>query len=146
MNIKVYSRSTIERLAAPEVPHIIISVCSSAAEPAVIAEGPHCLGVLRLAFDDLRRPMPDYPQFREFSLEDARQVWAFVEQHVGQAEELRVHCDKGRSRSPGIAAAISKVLTGHHGDLFRRCSPNMLVYNRMLKAHSETSSETSSRK
>jgi predicted protein tyrosine phosphatase len=68
-----------------------------------------------------------------FTENDADQILDFVESHP-EAELIIVHCDGGVSRSAGIAAALSKILTGSDFNIFnsKRYQPNMHVYRTIL--------------
>jgi hypothetical protein len=71
-----------------------------------------------------------------FSCEQAMKVWQFVLRHLPEIERSLVHCDAGMSRSPAVAAAISKVLTGDDSAFFGgRYRPNIRVYRTLLEAH-----------
>ena len=48
-----------------------------------------------------------------------------------------LHCDAGMSRSPGLAAALSKVLVGDDTEFFKRYRPNMRVYRTLLERYYE---------
>lgn len=52
--------------------------------------------------------------------------------HGGAIERIILHCDAGVSRSPGVAAALSKSLLGDDAEFFRRYRPNMRVYRTLL--------------
>jgi predicted protein tyrosine phosphatase len=70
-----------------------------------------------------------------FSLDQARQIWTFVERHQGDVQRVLVHCDMGISRSPAVAAALALVLNGN-GDKFLLADqyvPNTLVYRLLLE-------------
>jgi predicted protein tyrosine phosphatase len=125
-------------------------------------------GVLRLQFHDLDRlpeqPIPligvppdswaaRYPATPEtlFNRSRAVQVLDFVTPHVEQERALRetdrghaavrailVHCDAGWSRSPAVAAALTKSLLGQDDShWFKAKSPNMLVYRTLLNVYYE---------
>jgi predicted protein tyrosine phosphatase len=131
MQFFVYSRDAIERVPAQDVPHVIVSVTSSEGDEANLPSSPHCRGVLRLVFPDLDVPLAGGPSGL-FDIEHARAIWAFVELHRDDIERIVVHCDAGLSRSPAVAAAISKCLTGDDAEFFRRYHPNMRVYRILL--------------
>jgi predicted protein tyrosine phosphatase len=120
-------------------------------------------GVLHLQFHDLDRipeqPIPligvapdswvaQHAPTAEtlFNEKMARQILDFVRAHVMAALALRaqnlrhlgvqailVHCDAGWSRSPAVAAALTKtVFEQDDSHWFRTKSPNMLVYRTLL--------------
>ena len=128
-------------------------------------------GVLRMEFHDLdrvpERPIPligvpaDSWVARNaptpetlFNPERAVQVLDFVRPHVDQKRALRasglghtavraiiVHCDAGWSRSPAVAAALTKTLLGQDDThWFKAKSPNMLVYRTLLTVYYDSTS------
>lgn len=132
MEIFVYSRGAIERLAPHDVPHVIISITTTADDVARLPSGDQCKGVLRLAFLDADAPRSD-DATGLFSTEHATAICDFVEQHRRVVRRIVVHCDAGLSRSPGVAAALAVCLGGSDEEFFRRYRPNMLVYRRLLE-------------
>ena len=62
-------------------------------------------------------------------------IKAFVDK-INKNEDIKVliiHCAAGVSRSPAVAAAISKYLFGNDGDFFETQLPNKYVYDIMSK-------------
>ena len=136
MDFFVYSRSAIEAVSPHDVPHVIISITSSAADVARLRTNEACRGVLRLSFLDADVPSDLHAEAELFSREQAARIWDFVLQHRTEVERLIVHCDAGMSRSPAVAAAISKALTGDDTAFFGgRYRPNMRVYRALLDAY-----------
>ena len=131
-SIFVYSRSAIGALPAPEEPHIVISISTTTGDPASLGRPvnpPSRLGLVRLAFYDSDTPAPGRILFDRAM---AGRIWDLVEQHRTTAEIIRVHCDAGLSRSPGVAAALALVLHGDDREFFARYRPNRLVYRTLL--------------
>ncbi len=138
MEIYVYSRSALEAARPHEVPHIIISISSSPDDLARIRVNDQCRGVLRLSFPDADAPSELHGEETLFSKAKAEEIWKLVRAHQGSIERLIVHCDAGLSRSPGVAAAISKALTGDDSQYFGgRYRPNMRVYRTLLEAYDD---------
>jgi predicted protein tyrosine phosphatase len=136
MEIFVYGRSAIEAVKPHDVPHIIISITSGPNDVARLRTTQACRGILRLFFLDADVPSDRHAEADLFSEEQAARVWSFVLQHRAQIERVIVHCDAGMSRSPAVAAAISRALTGDDGKFFGgRYRPNMRVYRTLLKAY-----------
>ena len=129
----VYSRPAIERLPPHDVDHVIVSVTSVTEDRARLPASPHCLGVLRLAFPDADVPGDTITEGELFSEEHADRIWTFVLDHHAEIDRIVAHCDAGMSRSPAIAAAISKALTGDDTEFFRRYRPNMRVYQTLVR-------------
>lgn len=95
--------------------------------------------ILKLKFHDIDREEPEVagnfynPVF--FSKEDAQTILKFVDKWINQVEEIVVHCDAGRSRSAGVAAALSKIYTGNDMRFFREFTPNMHIYRTIFKEY-----------
>ena len=90
-------------------------------------------GVLKLFFADIDKESEGWVLFSE---EHANQILDFVESRHPFLDLLIIHCLAGLSRSPGAAAAISKIYLGHDGEFFNTKTPNMLVYSTILKTYS----------
>lgn len=85
-------------------------------------------GLLQLLFKDT-----DFErQEGVFQEEQALQILDFVDSMFGKVDHLLIHCEAGRSRSPAVAAAISKIYANDDMHWFRYYTPNMLVYRRIL--------------
>jgi predicted protein tyrosine phosphatase len=135
MDFFVYSRKAIELAPPHEVPHVIISITSTREDVAVLRTDDQCIGILRLTFLDAEESSEPMVGAELFSLDQARQIWAFVERHRGDVQRILVHCDMGISRSPAVAAALALVLNGN-GDEFLLSDqyvPNALVYRLLLE-------------
>jgi predicted protein tyrosine phosphatase len=138
MDIYVYSRSAIEAVRPHEVPHVIISITSNVGDVARLRTSGACRGILRLSFLDADVSSDQHPEADLFSQDQAARIWAFVLQHRADIERLLVHCDAGMSRSPAVAAAISKGLSGDDSAFFGgRYRPNMRVYRMLLQTYEQ---------
>lgn len=87
--------------------------------------------------DNIPRILMGIPEDQEvivFGQQEAIDVLNFVAKYADQAEYLIVHCDAGFSRSPAVAAAISKIYNGEDHEYFKRYSPNQKVYSEILRA------------
>jgi predicted protein tyrosine phosphatase len=130
MQVLVYSRGAIERVPPQEVPHVVISITSAPGDVARIPASPLTRAILRLSFADA-----DVAHDASLVLFDgrrAREVAAFVRAHREHVALIVVHCDAGLSRSPAVAAAITKWLGEDDSPWFARYRPNMLVYRTLL--------------
>ncbi len=86
-------------------------------------------------FPDADAPSEVFAEADLFSAEQAAEIWSFVRAHRDDVERIVVHCDAGMSRSPAVAAALSRALTGDDSDFFGgRYRPNMRVYRLLLDA------------
>lgn len=91
--------------------------------------------ILRLQFWDafgLEQKDAKGNVMREIFTEDhARQILSFVEAHK-DVPWCIVQCEAGRSRSVGVAAALTKLATGDDEEFFKRHNPNRLVHKTIL--------------
>lgn len=153
MDIFVFSRQEAEHMLAPwqEVPHLIISITTPYADgstdQANLRTAPATLGILRQAFHDLP-DMPadveasvfaDEPYLRDalFTRELAKEVLDFVQVRADAVRSILVHCDAGLSRSPGVAAALAKILLGDDTVWFKSFHPNRRVYRLIMEEFAE---------
>jgi predicted protein tyrosine phosphatase len=137
----VYSRQAIEVIKPHEVPHIIVSIQTpNDPKPVKLPTNEHTLKVVSLVFHDLNDAAMEHIEVRDqyeancFQPAQARQILAAVKAHP-EAKRLIVHCDAGFSRSPAVAAALSKILTGDDSYFFKRYLPNSRVYRTILEEH-----------
>lgn len=136
----VYSRQAIEDAAAHEVPHIIISIRTPGDRHAILRTNEHTLNVLRLSFHDLNDAAMEHVEVRDqyeaecFNAEHARRILAIVKTNP-DAQRLIVNCDAGISRSPAVAAALSKILARDDSYFFSRYCPNSRVHRTVLEEH-----------
>jgi predicted protein tyrosine phosphatase len=89
------------------------------------------VGLLRLVFDDITQL--DAP--RSFTPSLAAEILDFAASVWDQAEILLIHCDIGLSRSPAVAAALSRIYYGDDGPWFEMDFPNRLVYELLVETH-----------
>ena len=126
-------------------PSVVISI----SDPYIVYDNaPFCssenrvFDILPLCFCDAAEPGKDVygRDVAESDLmtdKDAQNVVQFVREN--RDKRIIVHCDAGISRSAGVAAAISKYLTGDDGRFFRsgEYDPNMWCYTKTLMAFLE---------
>jgi predicted protein tyrosine phosphatase len=132
----VYSRYIIEHIEPHySYKHIIISITSAPDDGAKLPECTDTVGVLRLSFGDVDSgdtAMTD---------KQAERIASFImeTQKATPFARVLVHCDAGYSRSPAIAAAISKHFNGDDSQYFGgRYKPNMFVYRKVLNSLENT--------
>ena len=92
-----------------ERPWAGISITSGREHP-VLSEA-NCVGLLRLVFDDITQPGTP----RSFTPALATEILDFVARVWDKVEVLLIHCDVGLSRSPAVAAALSRIYYGDDG-------------------------------
>lgn len=89
------------------------------------------VGLLRLVFaDTLELGKPD-----SFTSSLAVKILDFVEQMWDEAEVFLIHCEAGLSRSPAVAAALSRIYYNDDGPWFELDFPNGLVYQLLIEAN-----------
>lgn len=135
MEFIIHNRKLIESSAPPEAPHVVISITTSPLDEAKIPATPACLGILRLAFFDSDLPPEEEGPEGLFSPADARKIWDFVLAHRAEARCVVLHCNAGVSRSPGVAAALARVLRGDDAEFFTRYKPNTRVHRLLLDVY-----------
>ncbi|HPM85059.1 MAG TPA: hypothetical protein PLF81_30355 [Candidatus Anammoximicrobium sp.] len=111
-------------------PWAAISITSGREHP-VLSEA-NRVGLLRLVFDDITQS--DTP--RSFTPALAAEILDFVASVWEKVEVLLIHCDVGLSRSPAVAAALSRIYYGDDGPWFELDFPNCLVYEVLVATHS----------
>lgn len=134
----IYSRQAVEAMQPhDEALHIIVSIRTPGdPKQVVLRTSKTTLAVVHLSFHDMDRVVPGEEEIEPelFQHEHAHQILGAVKAHP-EAQRLIVHCDAGWSRSPAVAAALSKILLGDDDYFFQRYHPNMLVYRRILEAY-----------
>jgi len=133
--IVVCNRSNAEKLQAPNVPHVWFSISTPNDAVARPQCNEHTLKVLSLQFYDADAVVTGQNSVTAdglFSPEQARQIIAVVKAYP-EATTIMVHCDAGSSRSPGVAAAVAKIVNGDDSYFFNRYSNlNRRVYRLIL--------------
>jgi len=94
-------------------------------------------GLLQLAFADTA----DAERRDAFTTSLAAEVLDFVEQVWQRVEVLLIHCEAGLSRSPSVAAALSRIYYGDDGPWFEYDFPNTLVYQLLVDGNKRRASE-----
>ena len=130
MKFKVLSRLLAQEFKS-DTPWVGISITSSGKDWPVLSEE-NRVGLLQLQFDDLDDRHRHLDKFILFSPEMAESVLRFVSEHLS-VPLLMVHCDAGVCRSPGIAAALSRILYNEDDDFFHLFMPNRLVYRTVVQ-------------
>jgi predicted protein tyrosine phosphatase len=116
--------------------HAYISLTDSDQEPAAFPSGGgECVGILRLAFDDVLDSRDQGRPTVAFAESHARQILDFWAAVRDRAATLVIHCNGGQCRSPAVAAAIERIETGQDDRWFRTKRPNIRVYRMILGEH-----------
>ena len=135
MRMIVVPRGIMKGMDPPDEQYGIISISTweSDAVRMTLPEGSVLhRGSLRLFFADIDRPCEQNEKVI-FSQRDAKAIWSFVEGlRASGVGLLLLHCDAGNSRSPAVAAAISKVYDGDDSHWFHRYNPNRYVFRTLF--------------
>ena len=95
------------------------------------------IGLLQMSFADADNMVwaerLERMQIEMFQEKHANQILDFVNDMWDKVELFMVHCEAGQSRSPAIAAAITKIRGGDDSIYFSSKIPNALVYRVMLE-------------
>jgi predicted protein tyrosine phosphatase len=139
MIIKVMSEDKVIRYEE-DTPHILISIRSPGSEPVELPENFARKDTLRLAFHDVSEDHEGTYKWLTshgvdvvpFTVSEARKVVSFLHQY--NVPMLVINCEAGISRSAGMAAAISKHLTGDDSEFYNaeKYHPNELVKTLVL--------------
>ena len=117
-----------------EVPWAAIQICDLRGQWPVL-DAINRVDLLQLRFRDQTAPSARCQAEELFSEAHAEQILDFVLANAGRIDWLLVHCEVGASRSPAVAAAVTRIfLAGDYYRFFTRHSPNILVYGRLLAA------------
>jgi predicted protein tyrosine phosphatase len=112
-------------------PWTAISITSGREHP-VLSEA-NRVGLLRLVFDDITQ----LDTLHSFTPALAAEILDFVASVWDQVDVFLIHCDVGLSRSPAVAAALSRIYYGDDGQWFEMDFPNRLVYDVLVETHSQ---------
>lgn len=137
MKITVMNKQSAERYAMEQqcVRTIVISIASCGCSEAFIIPNKFnkIVDVKFVHFNDT-----DSKAFTDGGINSltAREIKEFVDKHIEADDfnEIIVHCEAGRSRSAGVAAALMVYLNNDDSAIFNSgmYNPNMLVYRTML--------------
>ena len=141
MRFKVLNRERVGLYNVNEK-HIVISISDLDQEDANLSKDSESyrLASLFLKFSDFDGYTPQMPEEIKKSLfnkELAILVWNLIDTYKDEIDLIVVNCEAGISRSPGMVAAISKILNGEDDYFFKHFLPNMLVYRTMLNVKEE---------
>lgn len=120
-----------------EVPWASISIATEVDEWPTLSEA-NRIGLIQLAFADIRFPDPVCPA-TVFDHGHACKILDFVKATWNRIDLMFVHCEAGTSRSPAVAAAVSRIYYGDDGPFMlpHLYEPNLLVYRKLLEVAEE---------
>ena len=128
VRLQTVSRPLAARLVMDE-PYMVISIDSPGKDVPPLADSPLRVGVLRVLFNDIRRPKDGRTLFTRLQ---AREILDFVDAHLPQARAILVHCTGGLFRSPAVGAALSSILQGEERFFKAFHNRNPHVYETMM--------------
>jgi len=136
MKFSVTDRSGIEHDVPVKDSYIVISIHDTYSPPARIKRHRDLRASLELAFDDFvpTRSLELKGALTPMTVEQADEIWKFVDQHRDDVAAIVVQCEAGQSRSPAVAAALCKGMGGSDRQFWRRYDPNRHVYRLLLEA------------
>ncbi|MFW6114395.1 MAG: hypothetical protein ACOC7K_01500 [bacterium] len=108
-------------------PWAAISISSRDDHPALDEQ--NRVGLLQLVFDDTAQP----DHAHAFTASHAEEILEFVERMWDKVETFLIHCEIGMSRSPAVAAALSRIHYNDDGPWFEMDFPNRLVYQLLVE-------------
>ena len=109
---------------------IAMSITDPGSQDATVP-GKNRKAILRLKFHDLDRPA--WGEDELFTPTMAKQIIAFVCKWAPSVDLLLAHGEAGISRSPAVAAFVSKALFHEDGEYFTRAIPNRPVFGTLMK-------------
>jgi len=115
------------------VPHILISIRNPGQSYYTIMDNKNRRATMILKFHDVDTAHEG--MFDLFTEVQATKILEFVDKWKDSIKEIVVNCTAGFSRSPGVAAALSRIINGEDSDYFRKFRPNMLVYRTILDTY-----------
>ncbi len=143
MDFVVVSRQEIETGIPVRTAYVVISITDPKSRPARIKRPAGFRDVLRLQFHDAV-PVTVFtlpPEIVLMNEDHAREIWQFVDKWQETIATIVVHCEQGMSRSPAVAAAISKILDGDGSQFFHEYMPNRYVYDLMMTVAEDVAKE-----
>ncbi|HQU82034.1 MAG TPA: hypothetical protein PKY59_02855 [Pyrinomonadaceae bacterium] len=131
------SREEIKTFA-PDVYYIVISVTDPENSEAEIFDSHFLVDVLRLKFDDVDAANKfkfDFSESKEIYMNEsqATQILSFVKKNMEKISLIVCQCEQGVSRSPAIAAALSKILQNKDEFFLNNFWANRSVYNVIIE-------------
>jgi predicted protein tyrosine phosphatase len=134
MEFIVRDRESVEQGILVRSSYIMISIRDPERQKVRVPKQSGLRDVLYLAFHDVD-PAGDTALAEDVTLmtdEDARRIWSFVKKWENEIGTVVVHCEKGMSRSPAVAAALCKSMGGDDRLFWQEYRPNRFVYRLML--------------
>jgi predicted protein tyrosine phosphatase len=116
--------------------YLVISITDPQNSDAEIIQSPNLVDIIRLKFDDIGKPKKF--QFENstdilMNSEQAKQILEFVKKNLSKVELIVCQCEQGMSRSPAIAAALSRILQNEDEYFLKNFWANRWVYDLLIE-------------
>jgi len=136
--IRVFSRDKVQDYAEVTQEKVAIISISNSDKPNVVFPGnENVCATLKLKFFDVESDLMDSKIgniINTISDQQARQIAVFAYKVKDSVDAITVHCNAGQSRSPAIAAAISRHFFGSTKNFLSGYIPNRNTYLKTLAA------------
>ena len=136
MKIHVFTRQEIETGIQMKPAYAVVSIRNSGEPRAKVKKQPGLRDVLYLSFSGIDPAHGTRLQRRikYFTPAQADKICEFVQQHKADVGAFVVHCEKGTSRSPAVAAAISEALGLDAKRFWRKYTPSDYIFKVLSEA------------
>ena len=136
MEIFVFGREEIETGIVVKSSYVVISIHDPNKRRPKVKKQSGLRDVLYLAFSGIEPPADPRLSAENdfFTPAQAEEICAFVHRHKADVGAIVVHCEKGQSRSPAIAAAISEALGLDAQRFWELYTPKKYLYETVSKA------------
>ena len=136
MKVHVFTREQIETGIQIKPAYAVISIRNSGEPRAKVKQQAGLRDVLYLAFSGIDPALASRwgRKFKHFTPAQANKICAFVRRHKANVGAFVVHCERARSRSPAVAAAISEALGLDSRRFWQMHTPNEYVYHMVADA------------
>lgn len=143
MNLLALSREEIKTFAL-DISYIVISVTDPESSDAEIFDSQFLVDVLRLKFCDVDAANKfkfDFSESKEIFMNEsqAEQILLFVKKNLEKISLIVCQCEQGVSRSPAIAAGLSKILQNEDDFFLKNFWANRWVYNLLIEENKRIS-------
>ena len=131
-NILIMSQAQV-RYATYDKPYAIIGLRGINKTFPEYQDSPYLVDVLTLSVDDITEPEENKVLF---SYIHALQILNFVEKYKNTIDLLIIHCNAGISRSPAVAASLSKIYNiNYYPAYFFLYEPNIHVFSTLMSVY-----------
>ncbi len=136
MEVFVFTRAMVEAGLRIKPSYVVISIRNTGEPKAKVKKQAGLRGVLYLAFSGVE-PVAGWvmpPRIKLITPAQADKICTFVRRHKANIGAIAVHCEKGTSRSPAVAAAICDALHLDGRRFWQLHRPSTYVYRMVSDA------------